>query len=960
MKHTIAKYFAAAAALCLTVVGCSTLQEDKGVSESCDIKFSASIGSFQVKATDTAFENGDAMGLFAENKVKAENIKLTWQDGALTPETPVRWGWDQLVDESALFYAYYPYTAQPVFVEDYVKYLEFSVQTDQSTHAAYTASDLMTASTYATPAEGSVNFAFVHRMAKLVLTVDNRLNDPVKEVYVGNVQTTGHYDIARSQDYYSLGERGSIKAGEGVTAEGAKAWSVILPSQDCQITLMLVTESGKEYVYKSENYVYFAAARRYTAQVILDETAISASFSATVYDWIDSGDFWFKQPNTQFDGEWSMIGTIGGSNWDRDLILVQTENEWFADVTLHAGEKFKFRMDASWDVNFGAPEGAANLSGKQGKISLVQGGADFMVEEDGLYLVYINLEEGYMGYYNRTLPEAEGTKVWEGVVLVTDWISHGFGTPDMWIANGLKVGDEIRIYYEAHNFDHKNYWQFQVADGHFSQTNKFDNYYYNFNFGYVSIPVTESWYNALTNVEGADFGMYILGDNIVITAITIAEASITPVTGWSVIGSIMGYTWDDAHDFPMENWADWGQANRWAINITSKVGDEFKFRMDGDWAENLGKNSDWTITEDPYGTGSYYFTCPLVQDGPNIQLPFDGNWDLILNTDDNTLTAIYSRPDQAAISSISEAVYAPDDSKVIIQAQVYALSSRGFVIYDGKYGLFVYTGSTAPTCQIGDIVIVQGYKTTYNNVPEITNTDLVVYTVKSGVDMQFQPSYSDITGSFNEPLFEYAAPIVYEGVLQLNGTKNVITVDGATMTGEAYWPAESLNLASLNGHYVRVYGFYNGYKQSVQYIIVNGVEDKGEAVVPTYTPEGDGSAENPFNATAAYEAASALEGDATIEKVYIKGTVSSVKYTYSAKYGTATFFISDDGSATAPQFQIYSTYYFNNTAWAEGDNQIAVGDKVIIYGDIMNYGGNTPETVSKKSWLVELNGYRPE
>ena len=85
MKHTIAKYFAVAAALCLTAVGCSTLPEDNGTTESRDIRFSASIGSFQVKATDTAFENGDAMGVYAADPVNAENVRLTWQDGALTP-----------------------------------------------------------------------------------------------------------------------------------------------------------------------------------------------------------------------------------------------------------------------------------------------------------------------------------------------------------------------------------------------------------------------------------------------------------------------------------------------------------------------------------------------------------------------------------------------------------------------------------------------------------------------------------------------------------------------------------------------------------------------------------------------------------------------------------------------------------------------------------------------------------
>ena len=33
-----------------------------------------------------------------------------------------------------------------------------------------------------------------------------------------------------------------------------------------------------------------------------------------------------------------------------------------------------------------------------------------------------------------------------------------------------------------------------------------------------------------------------------------------------------------------------------------------------------------------------------------------------------------------------------------------------------------------------------------------------------------------------------------------------------------------------------------------------------------------------------------------------------------------------------------------------------VGDDVIIYGKLMNYKGNTPETVANKSYLYSLNG----
>lgn len=88
---------------------------------------------------------------------------------------------------------------------------------------------------------------------------------------------------------------------------------------------------------------------------------------------------------------------------------------------------------------------------------------------------------------------------------------------------------------------------------------------------------------------------------------------------------------------------------------------------------------------------------------------------------------------------------------------------------------------------------------------------------------------------------------------------------------------------------------------------------------------------------------------------YIKGKIAKIKYEFSAQYGTATFFISSDGNNDYT-FQCYSVYYLENKPWVEGNTQIKVGDEVIICGKIVNYQGNTPETVSKQAYIYSLNG----
>lgn len=132
------------------------------------------------------------------------------------------------------------------------------------------------------------------------------------------------------------------------------------------------------------------------------------------------------------------------------------------------------------------------------------------------------------------------------------------------------------------------------------------------------------------------------------------------------------------------------------------------------------------------------------------------------------------------------------------------------------------------------------------------------------------------------------------------------------------------------------------------------VEDAG------VQPSGDGSLESPFNVAAAVAFTEALGANGTsTDAVYISGTICNVNQTYQASgnYGNATFFISDDGTASGNQFEAYQVLYLNNQKWASGQTDIKVGDEVIIYGKVTYYNGTTPETVGRgAAYLYSLNG----
>ena len=128
--------------------------------------------------------------------------------------------------------------------------------------------------------------------------------------------------------------------------------------------------------------------------------------------------------------------------------------------------------------------------------------------------------------------------------------------------------------------------------------------------------------------------------------------------------------------------------------------------------------------------------------------------------------------------------------------------------------------------------------------------------------------------------------------------------------------------------------------------------DEGGSGGGTSEPKGTGTQADPFNAAAAN---AALKAGSTTEgqTYYISGKIASIKEAYSAQYGNATFYISDNGTSGEETFYCYRVLYLNNKKWTDGDTQIKEGDEVVIAGEITLYNG-TPETSANKAYLYSL------
>ena len=129
--------------------------------------------------------------------------------------------------------------------------------------------------------------------------------------------------------------------------------------------------------------------------------------------------------------------------------------------------------------------------------------------------------------------------------------------------------------------------------------------------------------------------------------------------------------------------------------------------------------------------------------------------------------------------------------------------------------------------------------------------------------------------------------------------------------------------------------------------------ERGEEII--------GTLDNPLTVAGAIKYVKSLGADVQSSSgVYVKGKISRIdegnNFAASGTYGNATFYISDDGATSSDQFYCYRVLYLGNKKWTSKDPDVKVGDDVIIYGHVVNYKGNTPETVQGTAFVYEHNG----
>lgn len=133
---------------------------------------------------------------------------------------------------------------------------------------------------------------------------------------------------------------------------------------------------------------------------------------------------------------------------------------------------------------------------------------------------------------------------------------------------------------------------------------------------------------------------------------------------------------------------------------------------------------------------------------------------------------------------------------------------------------------------------------------------------------------------------------------------------------------------------------------------LEGFDGEGEEPTPgeTVEPAGDGTVESPYNVAKALEIIAS--GNIPEGKVYVEGVVSSIKEIDTGNFGNATYYIKD--AKGNDEFYIYRGYALGGEKFT-ADTKLEVGANVVIYGELMNFKGNSPQ-MGQGNYIYSYNG----
>ena len=320
-----------------------------------------------------------------------------------------------------------------------------------------------------------------------------------------------------------------------------------------------------------------------------------------------------------------------------------------------------------------------------------------------------------------------------------------------------------------------------------------------------------------------------------------------------------------------------------------------------------------------------------------------------------------------------------------------------FTFFRGLYiGNVKYSDTSAPGVNVGDKVVICGKVTYYKgNTPETSQGKAYVVSINGtgGGTSGGGTGEAKGTGTEADP-FNVAAAIAkcqevgetastdkyyIKGIAAADytvGSYKNIEVDIVDAEGSSdkfkVFRCKGANNKDFEegfkvnkGDVIVVYGPVVNFKGNTPetatgaYIVsINGTAtgDGGGGSVTPGTPSGNGTEASPFNVAAAVVKCQEVGETASTEKYYIKG-IAAADYTVGSYKNIEVDIVDAEGSSE--KFKVFRCKYGAETKDIKQGYKVNKGDVIIVYGPVMNYKGNTPETATG-AYIVSVNGKAPE
>ncbi len=242
--------------------------------------------------------------------------------------------------------------------------------------------------------------------------------------------------------------------------------------------------------------------------------------------------------------------------------------------------------------------------------------------------------------------------------------------------------------------------------------------------------------------------------------------------------------------------------------------------------------------------------------------------------------------------------------------------------------------------ELGDVVTIEGPRDTYGTKVELVNVTVISITkslLKLVGDAEYKVAKEEST---------LDVKLAYKGEdLKVNTDASWLTLAGIDVQKDTAYVKLHVAENSDDPRSAEVTFTSSKDGQSSEATIT--VEQAGESIAIV----NDGTQASPYTPAEVIQLFANGEHNPDAE-VYISGVISNIK-SVSTKYGNAEFHISVDGTTEAEQLLVFRAMYLENAKFTAED-QIKVGDNVVILGKVSEYNGD-PQ-IAQGNYIWSLNG----